>query len=321
MEPMLLSPVGKDYLWGGTRLKSEYGKKIALEPLAETWECSTHPDGPSVIVNGQFKGKMLPDVLNDHPEYLGSKSSSNRELQILVKFIDAAKDLSVQVHPDDIYARANEKQNGKTEMWYVLDAAPNARLVHGFEHTMTKELLLNASQSGDLSKHLHYVPVHQGDSFYIPAGTIHAIGSGIVVAEIQESSNVTYRIYDYDRIGKDGKKRELHLMKALDVLDLSVSKNVRQKPRIIRYIPGSSSELICRCEYFEVERIFVQDYFTFSVERESFQVLLCLQGSGTIRLGNKKDSLSFYKGDCLFLPARLGACKIDGSTAMLKIRC
>ena len=140
MEIMKLLPAGKDYLWGGTRLRDEYGKKIDMTPLAETWECSVHPDGPSRIVNGEFKGKTLADVLKQHPEYLGAKAK-NEELPILVKFIDAKSDLSVQVHPDDEYAREYENQNGKTEMWYVIDAEDNASLIYGFRHKVTPEIL------------------------------------------------------------------------------------------------------------------------------------------------------------------------------------
>ena len=142
MEILRLSPVGKDYLWGGTRLRDEYGKKIDLTPLAETWECSVHPDGPSVVPSGKFKGKTLADVLKLHPEYLGTKVK-NGELPVLVKFIDAKKDLSVQVHPNDAYAREHEHQNGKTEMWYIIDAEEGASLIYGFRHKVTKELSIS----------------------------------------------------------------------------------------------------------------------------------------------------------------------------------
>ena len=197
MEPILLRPSGKDYLWGGERLKVEYDKNIDLSPLAETWECSGHPDGPSYAVNGELKGKSLAEIIQEHNEWLGTKCNPDNGLPILIKFIDAAKDLSVQVHPSDEYAKIYENgQNGKTEMWYVLEAEPGAKLVWGFEHKVTKEILQKNIESGSLSKDLHHVPVHKGDVFLIESGTVHAIGAGIILAEIQESANRTYRLSD-----------------------------------------------------------------------------------------------------------------------------
>lgn len=318
MEPIKLEPAGKDYLWGGERLKTEYGKKSHLTPLAETWECSAHPDGLSTVAGGSFAGKTLAGVLEEHPEYLGS-NVHGEELPILVKLVDAKKDLSLQVHPDDAYAREHEHQNGKSEMWYILDAQPGAELVCGFEHPMTKELLQNAVRTGNLSKHLQKVSVSKGDVFYIPAGTVHALGAGVLVAEVQESSNVTYRVYDYERTDRNGEKRELHLDKAADVLDMRARSTVRQAPRVTRYFPGNSRELLCRCKYFEVERIGVAKEFSFPVANTSFQVLLCIEGTGTLTTPGKTVGVS--KGECVFLPAGLGACRLTGASVWLKIRC
>ena len=321
MEILRLQPAGKDYLWGGTRLRDEYGKKIDLTPLAETWECSVHPDGPSIVVNGQYKGKTLAEVLQLHPEYFGRKVE-NGKLPILVKFIDAKKDLSVQVHPDDKYARKYEHQNGKTEMWYVIDADDSACLIYGFRHKVTEAILRNAVKIGTLDKHLQKVPVHKGDVFYVPAGTVHSIGAGILIAEIQESSNVTYRVYDYDRVDKDGKKRELHFDKAVQVMNMDVAPDVRQKPRIMKHYPGCSRELLCRCKYFEVERIRVTKGFSFSVMEQSFQVLMCLDGYGQIEsMDVGLNPVRFMKGETLFLPAAIGRCLVIGDSTILKIRC
>lgn len=321
MEILRLQPAGKDYLWGGTRLRDEYGKKIDLTPLAETWECSVHPDGPSIVVNGQYKGKTLAEVLQLHPEYFGRKVE-NGKLPILVKFIDAKKDLSVQVHPDDKYARKYEHQNGKTEMWYVIDADDSACLIYGFRHKVTEAILRNAVKIGTLDKHLQKVPVHKGDVFYVPAGTVHGIGAGILIAEIQESSNVTYRVYDYDRVDKDGKKRELHFDKAVQVMNMDVAPDVRQKPRIMKHYPGCSRELLCRCKYFEVERIRVTKGFSFSVMEQSFQVLMCLDGYGQIEsMDVGLNPVRFMKGETLFLPAAIGRCLVIGDSTILKIRC
>lgn len=321
MDILRLSPVGKDYLWGGTRLRDEYGKKIDLTPLAETWECSVHSDGPSVIPNGEYKGRTLTEVLQIHPEYLGTKVKDG-ELPVLVKLIDAKQDLSVQVHPDDEYARVYEHQNGKTEMWYIIDAEEGASLIYGFRHKVTAEKLKNAVDSGTLDKHLQKVSVHKGDLFFVPAGTVHGIGAGILLAEIQESSNVTYRVYDYNRIDKNGKKRELHFDKAVQVMNMNVEEDVRQRSRIVKYYAGCSRELLCRCKYFEAERIQATKGFSFSVRAESFQVLMCLNGDGEIATVNPDQKpVRFYKGDTLFLPAKLGRCQVLGETTLLKIRC
>lgn len=318
MEIMKLIPSGKDYLWGGTRLKDEYGKKIDVTPLAESWECSVHPDGPCYVANGKYKGKALKEVLDEHPEYIGTKA--NGEFPILAKFIDAKKDLSVQVHPDDEYAREKEKDNGKTEMWYIIDADDGASLIYGFKHKISKEILERAIEKGELDKHLQKVEVHKGDLFFVPAGTVHGIGKGILLAEIQESSNVTYRVYDYDRVDKNGKKRELHFDKAVQVMDMGIAPDIKQKKRLVKYYPGCSRELLCRCKYFETERIQVTKGFSFSVMENSFQVLMCLDGYGQVEVDGDKP-VRFSKGETVFLPAGIGRCLIIGDTSVLKIRC
>ena len=321
MEIMKLIPTGKDYLWGGTRLREEYGKKIDLTPLAETWECSVHPDGLSYVANGTYKGKTLADVLKEHPEYLGTKVE-NGELPVVVKFIDAKKDLSVQVHPSDEYAREHEGDNGKTEMWYVVDADEGASLIYGFQHEVTEEILRKAIETGTLDKHLQKVPVHKGDTYFVPAGTVHCIGKGILVAEIQESSNVTYRVYDYDRVDKNGKKRELHFDKAVQVMSMKVAPDVSQKPRMVKYYSGCSRELLCRCKYFETERIQVTKGFAFSVMDASFQVLMCLDGYGEVQtMDAEQKPMRFSKGETLFLPAGMGRCLVVGDAELIKVRC
>lgn len=321
MEILKLRPCGKDYLWGGTRLRDEYGKRIGLTLLAETWECSVHPDGPSVIVNGKFKGWTLADVLKQHPEYLGTKVK-NDELPVLVKFIDAKKDLSVQVHPDDLYAQEHEGDNGKTEMWYVIDAEEGASLIYGFKHKVSEEILRKALKTGTLDKYLQKIQVHKGDTYFVPAGMVHGVGAGILITEIQESSNVTYRIYDYDRVDKDGRKRELHFDKAVQIMNMAAAPDVKQNPRMVNYYPGCSRELLCRCKYFETERIQVTKGFVFSVRDESFQVLVCLDGYGQVEMMDTEQKLMrFTKGETMFLPAGIGRCLIVGDAELLKIRC
>ncbi len=324
-EPFLLSPAGKDYLWGGSRLNDDFSKGIDLEPLAETWECSTHPDGLSTVASGEFQGQTLRDVLRQHPEYLGTHPKSTDGLPILIKLIDTKKDLSVQVHPDDDYAaRVEHGSLGKTEMWYILDAAKDAKLIYGFYHDMEEETVRRSLKDGTIEKYLRKVPIQKDDVFYIPAGQVHAIGAGALVAEIQESSNLTYRLYDYDRIDKDGKPRQLHVEKALEVADLKSSLEPRQPMRVLRFQPGIAVELLCRCKYFEVSRMLlnterVREMAQMRAGRNSFQVLLCTEGCGIYFWEEK--SLPFYKGDCLFIPADSVPIRIHGKAQLLKVSC
>ena len=327
-KPMLLRPTGKDYLWGGRRLNDEFEKNIDLSPLAETWECSTHPDGPSFVSGGEFDGMKLSEVLKMHPEYLGTHSAGmdvkeDGGLPILIKFIDADKDLSVQVHPDDEYAKINENgQRGKTEMWYVLDAAHDAKLVYGLNRAMSREDVKKAIEDGTIVKYLQTVPVKKDDVFFVEAGTIHAIGSGVLIAEIQESSNLTYRLYDYDRTDKGGSRRELHIDKALDVAKLSGVSEPRQPLRVLKYRQGVASELLCRCRYFEVYRMLInterRQKVTYSADSVSFKVLLCVGGCGTVSCDDMK--IDFYKGDCIFVPADSEELRIHGQAQFLDIR-
>jgi len=323
--PFLLSPSGKDYLWGGNRLNEDFNKNIKLSPLAETWECSTHKDGPSYLKTGKFKGMTLKSVLKKYPYFLGKNANKDGELPILIKFIDAKKDLSVQVHPSDEYAREHENgQLGKTEMWYVLDATKNASIIHGFKYNMNEEKIKKALEEEKLEKYLNKIKIEKDDVFLIKSGTVHAIGEGSLIAEIQENSNLTYRLYDYNRIDKNGKKRELHIDKALDVLNYNSSKDIKQPMRTYKYKNGSFSEFVCRCKYFEVykENINTQnckEMYKFKTRSDYFQVLLCVNGCGTL-LSNK-ESINFYKGDCIFIPANSVELKIHGVATMLSIKC
>ncbi|MCD7836953.1 MAG: class I mannose-6-phosphate isomerase [Lachnospiraceae bacterium] len=325
-KPFLLKPVGKDYLWGGTRLKTDFGKQLPQKPLAETWECSTHPDGPSMVAGGQFAGWTLARVLREHPEYLGTHPASGNELPILIKLIDADKNLSVQVHPDDEYARLNENGSlGKSEMWYVLDAAEDARLVYGFKHNMDRDTLRRSLQEGTLEKHLRMVNIKKDDVFFIEAGTVHAIGAGALIAEIQESSNLTYRLYDYGRVDKNGKPRELHIDKALDVARLESSIEPRQPMRVLKYRPGCAVEMLCRCKYFQTERMLLNTEtasVTIRAEINSFQVLLCVDGEGALyNTETTGECIAFRKGDCIFIPADSAELRLKGRAQLLKVEC
>lgn len=328
--PMLLKPCGKDYLWGGQRLNNDFEKGLALDTFAESWECSTHPDGPSIVASGIFEGLTLKEVLKQKPQFVGTHPGNvevleNGELPILIKFIDANQNLSIQVHPDDEYAKANENGSlGKTEMWYVLDADADAKLVYGLSRKTTAEKIRASVLNGTVGKYLQKVPVKKDDVFFIEAGMIHAIGKGILVAEIQENSNLTYRLYDYDRVDKNGHKRELHLDKALAVANLSEAPKPKQPMRVLKYERGCASEFLCRCKYFQVERLLLntercRDMVPFATDSVSFQVLLCIKGCGTIFYGD--EHLPFMKGDCIFVPADSVQLKLHGKAQFLKVSC
>ncbi len=322
-EPFLLRPSGKNYLWGGQRLQTEYMRGVDLSPLAETWECSTHPDGPSWVASGPFAGCSLAELLAQNPEFLGSRYCDLGELPILIKFIDANKNLSVQVHPDDAFAFANENgAMGKNEMWYILDAPPGASIIYGFQRTVDEKLVRHALEQGLIENYLNRIPIHSEEVYYVPAGTVHGIGAGALIAEIQENSNLTYRLYDYNRLDKDGKPRTLHIDQALKVANLSAVDAPRQPIRMLRYKPGCASELLCRCRSFEVSRILIntercRTFVDCEAYDTSFRVLLCTHGCGT--LFTKDEALCFYKGDCIFVPARAHA-RIHACANFLDVR-
>ena len=319
--PFLLKPAYQHYLWGGNRLAEQFGKSADRLPLAESWECSTHPDGLSRVISGVFDGLPLSEVLRVHPSFLGKKYEGETELPILVKLIDAEKDLSIQVHPTDDYAREHENgQRGKTEMWYVLDAAPGAELICGFNKECTKEEIRAHAQDGTLEDVLCRVPVKKGDAFFIEAGTVHAICAGCLVAEIQESSNLTYRLYDYNRRDAEGNLRPLHLEKALEVANLHTT----DPARVRVFEEGEMAELsrtVASCKYFQVSLWNISSADAMPVplpSQDSFAVLLCIEGEG--ELETDTGFLPLRKGDCVFVPAENESVTLSGPLKLLCIR-
>lgn len=306
MPVLPLKPACKSYLWGGNRLKTEYYKEFDGDILAETWELSCHPDGPCTIANGVFAGRTLREyIAAEGKRVLGSNCQIFSDFPILIKFIDAQKDLSIQVHPNNMDAMEDEGQYGKTELWYILDAEPGSFLYYGFDHTISREEFRHRIANNTLTEVLNTVPVHRGDLYYIPAGTIHAICKGIVVAEIQQSSNVTYRVYDYGRIGTDGMPRPLHIDQAMEVTKLS--------PPRSNYNFGGH---LARSAYFTVDELTAPT--AFDCDDESFASLLIVDGEGTIE--NHDETVAAHKGDSLFIPADSGEVKLSGSLRALCTR-
>lgn len=314
-EPLRLSPAFKDYLWGGQRLRREFGKKTDLSPLAESWELSCHEAGLCVIENGAYAGRTLRDYLRENPKHLSASASADTEFPLLIKLIDAQQMLSVQVHPDDDYARRVENASGKTEMWYVVSASPGAGIYYGFNEAVTKNEMAEAIRSKTLTTLLSWVPAEAGDVFYIPAGTVHAIGAGLLVAEVQQSSDVTYRLWDYGRVGADGKPRALHIDKALDVAVREPREpTLPYEPD--REVPGGTIRHLVKDERFVVDAIHLRGLIEDFAGEESFVSLLCLSGEGALLWGD--EAMAIRKGQSIFLPAGFGAFRLAGMMQLLR---
>ena len=303
-----LSPAFKDYIWGGTRLRDDFQKDCDFDKIAESWELSCHKDGESVIATGEDKGLTLSQYIEKHGRsILGSDCGKFENFPILIKLIDAKDNLSVQVHPNNEYAQRVEGEYGKTEMWYVVDCDEGAELLYGFKKEISKDEFASRIADNTLLEVTQNVPVHKGDVFFIEAGTLHAIGKGILIAEIQQNSNTTYRIYDYGRVGKDGKPRELHVEKAKDVTSLAPAKKYPDTP--VKQFDGYTKKLMASCEYFTTFVLDVQSKAVLEADDKSFNSILILDGEGTV---TGKDTVSFKKGDSIFITAGTGSYTIDG---------
>lgn len=314
MHPMLLIPAYKDNLWGGSRLKTEYGKQTETTPLAESWELSCHKDGASAL-RGE-EAATLPEYIARHPEAVGIRGARFAYFPVLFKLIDAKQNLSVQVHPDDSYALRAEGEYGKTEQWIILECEPGAKLVFGFRRDISKAELRAKIADDSFMEAVNFVPVQRGDVFFIPAGTLHAIGAGIVIAEIQQNSNSTYRVYDYGRLGADGKPRALHVEKALDVTDTAAYKappvNFPERQQ-----GGCRIETLADCDYFKTERLTLAGTCPLLVDEGSFLGLFCAEGE--VNLESAGGVLRLIKGQTAFLPAGLGGCTLTGTAQLISM--
>ncbi len=291
MYPLILKPVIKDYIWGGTRLKDEFGFETDKKIAAEGWMLSVHKDGTNTVTNGKFKGRTLDEVL----ALFGYRD----KFPILIKLIDAKDRLSVQVHPDNAYALENEGEYGKTEMWYIVDCKPGAKLIYGFNKEISKAEFRERISDNTLDEVMNYVPVKKGDVFFISAGTLHAIGAGILIAEIQQNSNTTYRVSDYGRLGADGKPRELHIGKALDVTNTKPSVipygNVGE---IKKYVYGTKRHL-AKCEYFDVTCYGLDGVKNFNAKKKFISLLIL---GGEVKITCNGESINARKGDSVLIP-------------------
>ena len=306
-----MRPAMKEMVWGGRLLADRFGKEIPSDSTGEAWEIAAHPHGQSTVEGGSLNGTTLQALVDQFQEELDGTQVLERYgnfFPLLIKFIDANQNLSVQVHPNDEQAVALEGPgaSGKTEMWYVLDAKPGAQLVYGFNQDLSEEELRNALEQGTLESYLNWVDVRPGDTFYIPAGTLHAIGSGILIAEIQQNSDLTYRVYDYNRLGLDGKPRQLHVEKAVAVVDRKAPLG-REKADIDQGVISP---------FFETRRITVDGSWTLSVSPERFEILICVGGSGSITQDGK--TMTIQEGDSFLIPATAGIVEVEGQLILLQ---
>lgn len=301
-----LEPVFKDYIWGGNRLKNDFNKETDLDIVAESWELCCHKNGTNKICG---KSEKLDDLIKNNKEILGSNCDKFEDFPVLIKLIDAKDNLSIQVHPDNDFAMKYENSVGKTEMWYVVDCEEGAYLYYGFNKEISKEEFEKRIKENTLLEVLNKVPIKKGDVFFITAGTVHAICKGTLIAEIQQNSDITYRVYDYGRIGKDGKPRELHIDKAISVAKLKMPDTYSVK--VISEDDGAKNTLLCKCDFFETHKIDVFSEFKVNVDEMSFYSVLCLEGSAHIT--SDILNLDIHKGDSVFIPAGEGKCIIRGN--------
>ncbi len=309
MDITRLEPVYKDYIWGGNKLNEEYGKNSGLSITAESWELACHKDGMCRITDGEYAGKTLLEVLQDHPDALGVKAARFEFFPILIKLIDACNDLSVQVHPSDDYALKNEGQYGKTEMWYVVDAVEDAKLVYGLNREVSKDEFAALANGPELMSVLNFVPVKKGDVFFISSGVIHAIGKGLLICEIQQNSNLTYRVYDYDRVDINGNKRPLHVEKAIEVAKLA-PEPLKSETAITYLDSEVKVENLASCDYFIVDKITLNGSYSLCPDG-SFISITVVDGEGSV------GSLKTPKGTTVFIPADAGSVKIEGNMTAL----
>ena len=304
VEPFVrLLPAFKDYLWGGTRLRDIYGKKCDYEIIAESWELSAHKEGQSIVASGRHKGLLFSEYLDRiGKEKWGWKCQPLERFPLLVKLIDAKENLSVQVHPDDSYALERENEYGKNEMWYILQCDPDSCIYCGFKQDVTREEVEKAVEENTILSLLNRIPIKKGDAFFIPAGTVHAIGKGSLICEIQQSSNCTYRLYDYNRKDKYGNYRELHMEKALAVMDYSRYEVQRFDSETIE-TEDVLLRILSRCKYFECVSCTLHGTYSLEEDGNSFYSLLCVGGNAVLKNQEGTERMNIKAGDSIFIPA------------------
>ena len=313
--PLTFEPIFKERIWGGTKLKVYLNKSFKSNKIGESWELSTVANDVSVVSNGKFAGLNLNELIEKYPtEILGSKSIEKfgLEFPLLFKFLDAKEDLSIQVHPNDELAKQRHNSFGKTEMWYVMQADENARLVVGFKNKTNKKEYLKHLEDKTLVTILNETPVKKGDTFFLETGTVHAIGAGVLIAEIQQTSDITYRLYDWDRVDAKGIGRELHNDLAVDAINYEETNT-----KVTYNSERNESVNLVDCPFFTTNILEVSGTYNWKKKKESFTVFMCTEGSFVLVTSNSKSE--FKKGDTVLIPAILEEFQFIGETSLLEI--
>ncbi|MBQ2846865.1 MAG: class I mannose-6-phosphate isomerase [Clostridia bacterium] len=313
--PIKLLPYVSETIWGGKKLIEEYGVKTEKNNAAEGWMLSCHEAGASTVANGDFAGMALPEVVKANPALCGDNAKNFEDFPILIKFIDAMDNLSVQVHPTKEYCELTGKGQSKTECWYIIDCEEDAGLILGFKDKISPEEFKAAIANNTLTDYVETVKVKKGDFFFIDSGTLHAICKGILLAEVQESSNTTYRIYDYNRVGADGKPRELHVEDGAAVTKLE---KYSQPDFSNSDLDTDERRLLADCPLFKVWKLDIKDPHINSANEESFVSLLIMSGEGSLECCG--ETLPLVKGDSIFIPANAGEYKLMGELEIIETR-
>lgn len=315
---MLLEPDYQERVWGGQKLKTYFHKEIPFQHTGESWEVACHDNGHSVIKNGDLKGMRLKDAVDTYSEaLLGYSKSKQDKFPLLLKFIDAKDQLSVQVHPEDAYAYKHEKgELGKTEAWYIVDAEPGSKLIVGLKEGVSKKTFIDAFESDRLEEVLNEVVVQKGDVINIPAGLIHAIGTGILLAEVQQNSDTTYRVYDWKRVGLDGKQREMHVEKSLDVIDFEGKHSTEIVEGVKATLDGYELTRYISNPYFVLEKLHIPTQASIEKTSDQFELFMCLEGEAIISC--ETNTINVVAGDSFMIPACVNSYKIKGSVDFIK---
>ena len=316
MKPVKISPYVTSALWGGSRLISEYSIESDSENVAEAWVLSCHQRGSSTVVTGEYSGKTLREVFESDRSTFGKKCEMLDDFPLLIKFIDAKENLSVQVHPDEEYARKNENASGKTECWYILDCEKEAELILGFKEKIDKDTFQKAIEDNTLSKFVKRYKVKKGDFFFLQAGTLHSICKGVLLAEVQQNSDITYRVYDYGRKDKNGNARELHTKKAIDVT--KTEPYIFYEPSEKEAFEDENRKLLVNCELFTVCKLCFDREYKGVSDENSFVSLLVLSGEGDFVCGDT--AFAIKKGESIFVPANKGEFTLSGKMEILETR-
>lgn len=313
--PLQFLPILKDRIWGGAKLRDYLNKPIFSDITGESWEISTVENDVSIVANGVFKGKSLIEIIELYPnEILGTRvhNQFGNQFPLLFKYLDAREDLSIQVHPNDELAKKRHNSFGKTEMWYVMQADKEARLIVGFKENSSKEEYIHHLENKSLLTILDSKKVQKGDVFFLNTGTVHAIGAGTVIAEIQQTSDITYRLYDFDRKDAQGNLRELHIDLALDAINYDVVDAERKYTK-----KENESNEIATCQYFTTNFIPLNGTIKVKSNKETFKVYMCVEGDFTLQLGN--DVYNYKTGDTFLVPAQTDDFIFSGSASILEI--